>query len=303
MRALADASPSLLGKGSNGSVILVRHGEKLCALKTGLQQWHAAAFEEEGNVMARLGGAGGAPIPLGFCPDTPALLMTCCGSRNLQDHKDLSDRVLLQVGLRLVQALQEVHLKDVVHCDLKPDNVTLQLGADGQLESLHILDYGFARLAGGCHPRRKTQDPKPWYCHCFYNGTPMSKACDVQGLGYILEILEEAMTLESQAFDELIARAFNPEHEERPTLQEAEALLSALLAGLSEDNAEPETTVEGQPHAEAETKDEETQALCHVQPCSSGRRPLPAPRGPCISATEDALDARGTKSEPQLPGT
>ncbi|XP_047481700.1 casein kinase I-like [Penaeus chinensis] len=237
--AVADTCLSLLGKGANGIVVLVRYDEELCALKCGFNQGHAAAFEQEATVMARLGGAGGAPIPLAFCRDTPALLMTCCGSLNLADQEDLGDRVFLQIGLRVVQALQEVHLKDVVHCDLKPDNVTLQLGEDGQLESLHIIDYGFARLAGGCHPRRNSQDPKPWYCHCFYNGTPMRKECDVQGLGFILEFLEEALTFVSPDFDELIQKAFDPRHEERPTLQEAEALLSSLLAGLSEDDAEP----------------------------------------------------------------
>lgn len=65
----------------------------------------------------------------------------------------------------------------------------------------------------------------------------------MQGLGYILEFLEEAMAFESPTLDELIARAF--EHEERPTLQEVEALLSALLAGPDEGDAEAKTTAEG----------------------------------------------------------
>nr|XP_027231594.1 serine/threonine-protein kinase VRK1-like [Penaeus vannamei] len=206
--------------------------------------------------MAKLGGAGGAPIPLGFCPETPALLMTCCGSHNLEGQKDLGDRLLLQIGVRLVQALQELHLHDVIHCDLKPDNVTLQFTEDGQLHALHVIDYGFACPVGGSHPRRKTQDPKPWYCHCFYNGTPMRKECDVQGLGYILEFLEEAMTQESLALDDLIARAFEPEHEKRPTLQEVEALLSSLLASLGETEAEAEDDVEAEEESRPRTRRE-----------------------------------------------
>lgn len=272
MQALADAQLCLLGKGSNGSVCLVRYEGQLCALKTGLKACYTAAFEKEAAIMAKLGGAGGAPLPLGFCPETPALLMTFCGSRSLEDRKDLGDQVLLQIGVRLAQALQEVHLHDIVHCDLKPDNVTLQFAEDGRLHSLHVIDYGFACAVGGSLPRRRTQNPKPWYCHCFYNGTPMRKECDVQGLGYVLELLEEAMTLESPALDELIARAFDPEHEKRPTLQEAEALLSGLLASLSETEAD----VEAEETREAQEERREARSLPLRLPASCGPPSAPA---------------------------
>lgn len=54
-------------------------------------------------------------------------------------------RRVCRLGIQMLSALEEAHKAGVVHRDLKPDNIMLQLDAGGE-ESLKILDFGIAKL-------------------------------------------------------------------------------------------------------------------------------------------------------------
>lgn len=143
----------LLGEGGNGRVFRSWFRGRECALKVGLYSEQADDFEEEVALMEALRGAGGSPVLLGFCPETPAILMTLCGScdlysylfeRNLEHDR----RHLLDVALRVTERVQEIHRAGFVHNDLKAENIMVSLDVAGRLEDVHVIDFGYSCIVG-----------------------------------------------------------------------------------------------------------------------------------------------------------
>ncbi|XP_063614848.1 casein kinase I-like [Penaeus indicus] len=229
---------SVLGEGSSGYVKLVHYAGQQCALKIGLEEGLRRSFENERRMMEQAAGAGGAPRVLAFCPETPALVMTFCGALDLIDvvEKRLfrHERDLLAIALQLTQAVQELHQKGVVHCDLKPDNVVVEMDGEGRPQAVHVIDFGLARPFGGKHRPRKSRCPKEWYCRCYYAGDELSLKCDMPGLGVTVDYLLEPMRKFPKELREIRAATSEPDHDQRLGTEELSALLRRLRCRLSE---------------------------------------------------------------------
>lgn len=105
------------------------------------------------------------------------------------NHQVIPETIVVKIGYQLFQALEEAHLNQIIHCDLKPANIMLQ-----HLETEivpKILDFGLAvvdryddkmaitavgRIAGTPLYMAPEQ----------FKGEILSGACDVYALGLIL---------------------------------------------------------------------------------------------------------------------
>jgi len=66
----------------------------------------------------------------------------------LAGEGELSDREVAEVGADLCEALDHAHSRGVVHRDIKPQNVQVTEGAEGD-QRAKLMDFGIAQLADG----------------------------------------------------------------------------------------------------------------------------------------------------------
>lgn len=96
---------------------------------------------------------------------------------------------LLKIGQELVPAIKTLHEHNIVHCDIKPCNITLKLSKKQNIFQVKLIDYGLARTY------KKTNEPKrkkraagtprfcAWKCHFGYSCSP---ARDMEAFIYTL---------------------------------------------------------------------------------------------------------------------
>jgi len=229
----------MLGAGSYGSVYAVQHRRQTCALKCAHSNGVIPLWSEM-KWLQSIAGAGGAPVPLASCPESPALLMSFCGKENLREYLRKGARSggfslerVLSLALRVTERLQDLHRAGVVHGDLKANNVTLRLDAAGNPESVHLVDFGLSRRAGETRPPKRDGRDRYWYCSCMDSGSPLSPLCDLPGLGAIFyKLFMGRPDVPRGAADlaKLCARRFHDER--RPALEEVRRRLAEVLVSL-----------------------------------------------------------------------
>lgn len=148
----------LLGLGGMGAVYRVKHLalDKVVALKTfisknfSMEAWQR--FEREAKAIARLDHANIIKVlDFGIAENNlPYYTMELVQGESLADRLrrtgSLSLTELLFVFTRLADALEHTHKKAILHRDLKPGNVYLELKG-GQIQNIKLADFGIAALA------------------------------------------------------------------------------------------------------------------------------------------------------------
>jgi serine/threonine protein kinase len=116
------------------------------------------------------------------------LVLGYCEGGNLRSIL-ASDTVLtleeiLGFMLDILSALDHAHRQGIVHCDIKPENILLQLTPGGW--TARISDFGIARLSQECHGSDMGHTGSPAYMapERFYNQHP--EASDLYAVGVIL---------------------------------------------------------------------------------------------------------------------
>ena len=113
---------------------------------------------------------------------------------SLQSIKNKRDcfslKLVLQIGIHIIELLKTIHEKGLVHRDIKPDNFLL--GLDSDSKRIFIIDFGFCKsyLFDGKHvPQKRTHNligSRTYASINAHNCIELSRRDDLESLGYML---------------------------------------------------------------------------------------------------------------------
>jgi serine/threonine-protein kinase len=159
------------------------------------------------------------------------LLSGCELGRYTRRPRLLPEPLVLQIGARLARALAHAHAQGVVHRDVKPANVMIDL-ASGQLK---LTDFGLALLADLSRTRTGVVLGTPWYMAPEQlAGAEADARCDLYALGVLLfQLLTGRLPHEHSSLGELLrAVAREPAPDLRSLRPDLPTPLAELVARL-----------------------------------------------------------------------
>lgn len=113
-------------------------------------------------------------------------------------YKDqMNMKVILHIGLQMINALEGVHEKGIIHRDIKPANFLLRTNAQNGISELFLIDFGLAGLyfTDDKHIPMKTNNQligtTRYMSVNVHQGLTASRRDDLESLGYILIFLQK----------------------------------------------------------------------------------------------------------------
>jgi serine/threonine protein kinase len=111
--------------------------------------------------------------------------------QSIKNKKQIfSLRLVLQIGIKIINLLKTIHDKGLVHRDIKPDNFLL--GLDNDKNNIYIIDFGFCKtyMRDGTHiPLSKTNNligSLTYASTNAHNFIELARRDDLESLGYML---------------------------------------------------------------------------------------------------------------------
>jgi formylglycine-generating enzyme required for sulfatase activity len=267
----------LLGEGAMGEIYLALD-EKLgrqVALKflKGLDAAGTAQFLEESRITARFSHPHIVTVyGAGLHETRPYLALEYLDGTSLRERLDggpIPTREAMRLGRAMAEALAEAHRHNVIHADLKPENVVVP--RDGRAR---VLDFGLSRLVGKAETASSGTPaymaPERWsgaaplppidvwalamiVCEAL-DGVRVLRDRELVALAYTPKKVELGRVSGASPCAELLSRCLAIRPEDRPSAEEIASTLETLLAGKTVD--ETRSPFRGlEPFTEADAQD------------------------------------------------
>ncbi|EEB13411.1 serine/threonine-protein kinase D1, putative [Pediculus humanus corporis] len=98
----------------------------------------------------------------------------------------LSERITKFLITQILIALKHLHSKNIVHCDLKPENVLLS--SDGDFPQVKLCDFGFARIIGEKSFRRSVVGTPAYLAPEVLRNKGYNRSLDMWSVGVIVYV-------------------------------------------------------------------------------------------------------------------
>uniref|UniRef100_A0A1B0DA27 Uncharacterized protein n=1 Tax=Phlebotomus papatasi TaxID=29031 RepID=A0A1B0DA27_PHLPP len=98
----------------------------------------------------------------------------------------LSERVTKFLITQILVALKHLHSKNIVHCDLKPENVLLS--SDNEFPQVKLCDFGFARIIGEKSFRRSVVGTPAYLAPEVLRNKGYNRSLDMWSVGVIIYV-------------------------------------------------------------------------------------------------------------------
>ncbi|CAD8135410.1 unnamed protein product [Paramecium octaurelia] len=154
---------------------------------------HIRSIEKEVDIIQKLEGVSGVPQLLysGKEDDFNVLVLQLLSkdlSSLMKQQKKFSLKTILQIGIKLVEVLEDIHQKGVLHRDLKPENIMID-----ENNKFYIIDYGISKTflrKNGAHLPFKDRQPfigtSRYASIAAHKGNELGRKDDLESLIYIL---------------------------------------------------------------------------------------------------------------------
>ena len=187
-----------LGSGSFGSIYSAEYENNYYAIKLEEKSKGQNLLENEAYIMSYLHGPG---LPLvksyGYSSKHNILVMELMG-KSLEDIfegfvvKKMSVRCVCNIGYQIIEILEYIHNKHVIHRDIKPDNFVI--GLNEKRKYVYILDFGLSKKYRSSRTLKHYQIVKSknltgtarYASINALNGLTQSRRDDLEAVGYVL---------------------------------------------------------------------------------------------------------------------
>ena len=187
-----------LGAGSFGSIYSAKENNNWYAIKFENKNKGQNLLENEAYIMSYLN----CPrIPavksFGYSGDYNVLIMELMG-KSLEDlfekipKKKMSIRCVCNLGIQMIEIMEFIHNKHIIHRDIKPDNFVMGKGTKSKF--LYLLDFGLSKKYRSSttlkhYPlikRKKLTGTARYASINALNGITQSRRDDLEAIGYVL---------------------------------------------------------------------------------------------------------------------
>ena len=187
-----------LGAGSFGCIYSAEYENQLYAIKLEEKDSGRNLLENEAYIMSYLNGPGLPAVKsYGYSSKHNILIMELMG-KSLEDIfenfviRRMTTRCVCNIGYQMMEIMEYIHNKHIVHRDIKPDNFVI--GRGDKKKYIYILDFGLAKKYRSSRTLKHQQLVKGknltgtarYASINALNGMTQSRRDDLEAIGYVL---------------------------------------------------------------------------------------------------------------------